>query len=113
MYAIWGQDACLLVCVVFFFVPNFLHLAGLLSGDGPLDGAGLAGSFLAEYSTPYNWSIWAFLLFLILSRMGLWTFDLAERQIMQVRPRVRWCVSCACVMCACAVLCALTHDTRL
>jgi hypothetical protein len=94
MYAIWGQDACLLVCVVFFFVPNFLHLAGLL-GDGPLDGAALAGSFLAEYSTPYNWSIWAFLLFLILSRMGLWTFDLAERQIMQVRT----CV-CACGVCA-------------
>jgi hypothetical protein len=93
MYAIWGQDACLLVCVVFFFVPNVLHVIEL---GGQLDASTLARSFLAEYSTPYNWSIWAFLLFLIFSRMGLWTFDLAERQIMQVRSVASARACCCC-----------------
>jgi len=77
------QNGCLFLCVVFFFIPNAIHL-GNLAADGELGLEEFMDGLLAKYTTPGNWSVWMFLFFLIISRTGLWIFDLAERQIMQV-----------------------------
>jgi hypothetical protein len=115
LYAIWSQDVCLLVGVVFFLVPNVVQFSRLVA-DGQLNlASALSALFLQEGESNNNayassWSLWVFLLCLILSRIGLWTFDLAERQLMQARrrrphtsPLKPKMLICACVR-ACAVL---------
>lgn len=62
LYSIWFQQLWLVLGLVCFFVPSLpLSLPSLIIQGG----------------------VWGFLACLILSRVGLWTFDLAERQIMQ------------------------------
>lgn len=107
---------CLLVGVVFFLVPNMVQFGRLLA-DGQLTLASALSALILQEAEGHNnayvssWSLWVFLLCLILSRIGLWTFDLAERQLMQARPppppahtlKSNFLI-CACVRaCACAV----------
>ncbi|KAL6051429.1 Solute carrier family 40 protein [Balamuthia mandrillaris] len=79
LYSLWQQTVCLVICLLFFFgaasrgtvIMSTLESAGRwLHWD--------VGESFVEAS-----AIWMFLVFLILSRVGLWSFDLAERQIMQ------------------------------
>ncbi len=81
LFSIWSQDACLLVCVIFFFIPNIAYVFEMTFG-GSFRDMKFANIF-GEHSLPLSWNIWVFLIFLVFSRIGLWTFDLAERQIMQ------------------------------
>jgi iron-regulated transporter 1 len=62
LYSIWFQQVSLVLGLVAFFLPELpLSLPRVL----------------------VQGSVWLFLGCLILSRVGLWSFDLAERQIMQ------------------------------
>jgi len=65
LISIWFQHVCLIVGVAFFF------LLDLQERD------------IIPSTVPSQVSIAVFLLMLVLSRIGLWSFDLAERQIMQ------------------------------
>ena len=68
LYSIWFQQLTLVLGLVFFFAP-YLPLDSFLSSSA--------------VSLTQQGSVWIFLACLVLSRVGLWTFDLAERQIMQ------------------------------
>ena len=65
LFSIWFQQGFLLLSVIAFF---------LFNND--------TSSLALDASDPTS-TIWIFLGCLVLSRMGLWSFDLAERQIMQ------------------------------
>jgi len=82
LWAIWAQDVSLVFAVMAFFVPNVIYFFDIVF-SGRLTIETLLQVFFAEHEVAGNWGIWLFLFFLIISRIGLWTFDLAERQIMQ------------------------------
>jgi len=63
----WFQFSCLIGSAMFFFLPSMVQLP-----------------IISIWGENYaNWTVWPFLAFLVLSRVGLWMFDLSERQIMQ------------------------------
>jgi iron-regulated transporter 1 len=81
LYSIWAQQSCLILILFWFFFPHMVYLLNNFSYCF----SSFSGfiSIFYDHHIGGDWNVWLFLLFVVLSRIGLWSFDLSERQIMQ------------------------------